>query len=210
MAKSKKLPGHIRALLAQFGRDKGAREAWIASNDAVCEALGYEWSFWRRPEQTAPLGDWRCWLILAGRGFGKTRTGAEWVRAQAEARPGLRIALVGATLADVRAVMVEGESGLLAISPDATRPSFEPSLRRLSWRNGAVATLYAATEPDGLRGPEHHIGWADECAKWEHGIEAWDNLTLGLRLGEAPRLIATTTPRPVPLIRRLMAEDGII
>jgi hypothetical protein len=103
--------------------------------------------------------------------------------------------------------MVEGESGLLAISPDATRPSFEPSLRRLSWGNGAVATLYAATEPDGLRGPEHHIGWADECAKWDYGIDAWDNLTLGLRLGEAPRLIATTTPRPDPLIRSAEGAD---
>lgn len=209
MAKSKALPEHIRALIQSLPTKDEAND-WLTRNDHHLGALGYEWRFWRRPDQTAPLGDWRCWLILAGRGFGKTRTGAEWVRAQAEATPGLRIALVGATLADVRAVMVEGESGLLAISPDATRPNFEPSLRRLSWHNGAVATLYAATEPDGLRGPEHHIGWADECAKWEHGIEAWDNLTLGLRLGEAPRLIATTTPRPVPLIRRLMTEDGIV
>jgi phage terminase large subunit-like protein len=149
-------------------------------------------------------------LILAGRGFGKTRTGAEWVRSAAEHLPGLRIALVGATLADTRAIMVEGESGLLAIAPAHDRPIFEPSLRRLTWRNGSMATLYSAAEADGLRGPEHHLGWADECAKWDNGEAAWDNLALSLRLGPAPRLVATTTPRPVPLIRRIMDEAGTV
>ena len=129
--------------------------------------------------------------------------------ARAEADGRLRIALAAATLADARAIMVEGESGLLAIAPEATRPTFEPSLQRLTWPNGAMAKLYSAAEPEGLRGPEHHIAWADECAKWDNGSAAWDNLAMSLRLGSRPQLVATTTPRPVPLIRRLMGEAGV-
>ena len=116
--------------------------------------LEHHWRLWARAEQLPPGGDWRLWLVLAGRGFGKTRAGAEWVRELA-ADPAARIALVGATLAEARAVMVEGESGLLAISPPRRRPKFEPSLRRLTWRNGAQATLYSALEPESLRGPQH-------------------------------------------------------
>ena len=166
------------------------------------------WRFWRRNDQFEPQGDWRTWLVMAGRGYGKTRMGAEWVSALAAQYPGARFALVGATLNEARQVMVEGESGLLAL-PFAERPEWEPSLRRLTWRNRATATLFSAAEPESLRGPQHDFAWADEIAKWPNGIKAWDNLMLGLRLGQHPRIMATTTPRPVPLLRRLVLEKGV-
>jgi hypothetical protein len=119
------------------------------------EELETHWQLWARPAQVAPETDWRVWLIMAGRGFGKTRAGSEWVRAVAAADPVARIALVGASLSEARAVMVEGDSGLLAVSPPKRRPAYEPSLRRLTWPNGAVATLYSAGEPESLRGPQH-------------------------------------------------------
>lgn len=168
------------------------------------------WQIWARPEQLPPPGDWRTWLIMAGRGFGKTRAGSEWVRALVRTHADARIALVGATLPEVRAVMVEGESGLLSVGPDHQRPHFEPSLRRLVWANGAQAMLYSAYEPETLRGPQHSHAWCDEVAKWDNSAaratRAWDNLLLGLRLGQDPRLLATTTPRAVPLIQRLLAQ----
>jgi Uncharacterized conserved protein len=174
------------------------------------EELQTHWMLWARPQQLAPDNDWRLWLVMAGRGFGKTRAGAEWVRAVAESDANARIALVAANLAEARAVMVEGESGLLAICPVRRRPAFEPSLRRLTWPNGAQAMLYSAAEPESLRGPQHSHAWCDEIAKWDNASEratrAWDNLLFGLRLGEAPRVAATTTPRAVPLLRRLLAE----
>lgn len=166
------------------------------------------WNFWARNDQAEPLEDWRVWLVMAGRGYGKTRMGAEWVSALAAQHPGARLALVGATLNEARQVMVEGESGLLSL-PFAERPVWEPSLRRLSWTNGAIATLFSAAEPESLRGPQHDFAWADEIAKWPSGLSAWDNLMLGLRLGERPRAMATTTPRPVPLIKRLHKEEGV-
>lgn len=174
------------------------------------EWLDSDWSFWARKNQLAPEGDWLSWLILAGRGFGKTRAGAEWVRSLAEADGSLRIALVAATIAEGRSVMIEGESGLLQIAPPELRPAYEPSLRRLTWPQGAQAFLYSAGEPEALRGPQHHFAWADEIAKWPNGAETWDNLWLGLRLGETPRAVATTTPRPVPLVRRLIGEAGVV
>ncbi len=178
--------------------------------DEERDALQTHWRLWARPEQLPPPGEWRTWLVMAGRGFGKTRSGAEWVRALADADPAARIALVAASLAEARAVMVEGESGLLPVCPAARRPRFEPSLRRLLWPNGAQATLYSAGEPESLRGPQHSHAWCDEIAKWDiasdRATRAWDNLLLGLRLGEHPRVVATTTPRAVPLVRRLLAE----
>lgn len=147
------------------------------------------------------------WLILAGRGFGKTRSGAEWVRAQVESGRRRRIALVGETAADARAVMVEGESGLLAIAPAWMRPRYEPSRRRLVWPNGAIASTFSAEDPDQLRGPQFDAAWADELAKWRYP-EAWDNLLLALRLGEDPRCVATTTPKPRHFLAALMAEPG--
>jgi phage terminase large subunit-like protein len=176
--------------------------------DAAASLL-FDWTWWRRGDQCPPEGDWHVWLLLAGRGFGKTRTGAEWVRSYAEAHPGARIALVAASLHEARQVMVEGESGLLAIAPDEVQPEYESSLRRVSWANGAIATLYSAAEPDSLRGPEHSAAWCDEVAKWPQGEAAWDNLMLTMRIGENPRVVATTTPRGVPLVRRLIREKGV-
>jgi phage terminase large subunit-like protein len=157
-----------------------------------------------------PLGfDWRTWLILAGRGWGKSRTGSEWVRARALGEV-CRIALVGLTAADARDVMVEGESGILAVHPQAERPLYEPSKRRLTWPNGSIATCYNASEPDQLRGPQHHYAWVDELAKFPAAQELWDQLAFGLRLGQHPQSVVTTTPRPLPIIKRLMADKGTI
>ena len=193
--------------------DPAARRAALAAmSDEERKEFEWHWQLWAREEQMPPPGDWRTWLIMAGRGFGKTRAGAEWVRAAAEADPAARIALVTSSLGEARGVMVESESGLLAVGPPHRRPTFEPSLRRLTWRNGAQATLYSAGEPEALRGPQHSHAWCDEVAKWDNAsgraIAAWDNLLLGLRLGEHPRVVATTTPRAVPLMRRLLAEAG--
>jgi phage terminase large subunit-like protein len=183
---------------------------WLRKNSKRLPTIEDEWNFWARKDQKAPEGDWRTWLLMAGRGFGKTRTGAEWVRAQAKANSDLRIALVAATLAEGRSIMVEGVSGLLNLDlDDVDRPSYEPSLRRLVWPSGAIATLYSAAEPESLRGPEHHIAWADEVAKWGDGVAAWDNLELTLRLGNAPQIVATTTPRTVPLVRKILGMAGL-
>ncbi len=177
--------------------------------------LKYEWTFWARPNQLPPEGDWATWLILAGRGFGKTRTGAEtirdWVCGTTPLSAGKcsRIALVAETAADARDVMVEGESGLLAVHPPDFKPTYSPSLRRITWPNGAVATLYNATEPDQLRGPQHDAAWCDELAKWRYCQETWDQLQFGLRLGDFPRTIITTTPRPLPLIRKLVNDPKV-
>lgn len=175
----------------------------LADEDA--QAVIDDWSLWARPSQLPPAGDWRVWLLLAGRGFGKTRSGAEWVRAQAESGAAARIALVAPTARDARLVMVEGESGLLKIASDRQRPVFEPSKRQLTWPNGAVATLYSADEPDRLRGPQFDAAWCDELAAWRYPA-AWDMLMMGLRLGQDPRVVVTTTPKPVKLIRALLAS----
>jgi phage terminase large subunit-like protein len=148
------------------------------------------------------------WLLLAGRGFGKTRTGAELMRARVTARTARRVALVAPTAADARSVMVEGESGILAISPSWDRPRYEPSKRRLTWPNGAVATLYSADEPERLRGPQHDAAWCDELASWRYP-EAWDMLMFGLRSGSDPRVVVTTTPRPTKLLRELAADRTV-
>jgi phage terminase large subunit-like protein len=165
----------------------------------------YDWSKLARPNQLAPAADWAVWLLMAGRGFGKSRSGAEWVRSQKERVE--RIALVAPTAADARDVMVEGESGLLAICPPWDRPIYEPSKRRVSWRNGSMATLYSADEPERLRGPQHGAAWCDEVGSWRYP-EAWDMLMFGLRLGKRPQVVVTTTPRPTKLIRELLARVG--
>jgi len=186
------------------------RDAFIARLDDVArEALLHNWQVRARPEQLPPPGAWRIWLMLAGRGFGKTRSGAEWVRAIAETDGTARIALISATPQQARSVMVEGESGVLAIAPLTERPIWHPALRRLVWRSGAQATLYGAADPESLRGPQFTHGWADEIAKWPYAESAWDNLMMGLRIGRYPRVVATTTPRPVPLIRRLVAQQDV-
>jgi phage terminase large subunit-like protein len=194
--------------LAQLGEDD--RLEMLADLDPRQRAaLIRYWPLWVRGNQRVPAGSWRVWLILAGRGYGKTRAGAEWVRAFAGRYGRCRIALVGATMQEARAVMVEGESGLLAVTDGEERPKFEPSLNRLVWKNGTRATLYSAAEPESLRGASHHLAWADEIAKWKQGEKAWNNLMLGLRLGDYPRAMATTTPRPVPLMRRLLADPAV-
>src|ERR1700745_2424151 len=171
-------------------------------------AFEYDWRYRARPEQLPPAGSWRGWLLMAGRGFGKTRCGAEWLRAEVKAGR-RRIALVGATAADARDVMVEGEAGILAISPDHERPLYEPSKRRLTWRNGAVATTFSADEPERLRGPQHDAAWCDELGAWRYP-EAWDMLMFGMRLGEDPRAVVTTTPKPTKIIRELVADPTTV
>lgn len=184
------------------------RAAWLSSlSTEELAALRYDWTFWARDEQIEPSGtNWTTWLILAGRGFGKTRTGAETVRAWAESGRYGRIALVAETAADARDVMIEGESGILATAPPWNRPVYNPSKRRLTWPNGAVATTYSGEEPGQLRGPQHDAAWADEVAKWQYAQEAWDQLQFGLRLGTRPIQIVTTTPRPIPIIRAMVRD----
>jgi phage terminase large subunit-like protein len=180
------------------------------------ERLLYDWKFWGRPNQIAPPGNWLTWLILAGRGFGKTRAGSEWIRAMVCGPTPMsrgrssRIALVGETAADCRDVMVRGDSGILSVHPPDFRPVYEPSKRSLTWPNGAVALLFNATEPDQLRGPQHDLAWLDELAKWRYAQETWDMLQFGLRLGDDPRQLVTTTPRPIPLIRSLMKDERTV
>lgn len=176
---------------------------------AQAEALLHHWPTWARPDQLPPPGAWSTWLILAGRGWGKTRTGAEWVRHMATTGRAGRIALVARTASDVRDVVVEGESGILRISPPGERPEWNSSRRRLTWPNGAIATTYSADEPDQLRGPQHDAAWLDELASWRYP-EAFDQLRFGLRLGEHPRVVVTTTPRPTPLVTGLIRAPGTV
>lgn len=169
------------------------------------------WWQWAHQGQREPAGDWRIWLIRAGRGFGKTRAGAEWVHARARANPDARIALVGGSEADVHRVMIEGSSGLLASVREDEEMVWHRSSGELVFPSGARAHVYSAGSPDALRGPEHHFAWCDELAKWGAGGEvAWDNLMLGLRLGEASQTLVTTTPRPVKLMRKVMALPGMV
>lgn len=190
---------------APFGLDRsGAGVAGVRGDDP--DNLQWDWSRVGRPDQMEPEGAHRVWLMMAGRGFGKTRAGAEWVRGIAEAQGAARIALVGASLHEARSVMVEGASGVMAVSPWWNRPRWQPALRRIVWPSGAQAMLFGAADPESLRGPEFSHAWADEIAKWPCGEAAWHNLMLALRQGAWPRAIATTTPRPVPLVRALMAR----
>lgn len=193
-------PSEIRALIALTAE----------LDNETAEALFYDWPLWARAEQLPPDGAWYIWLILAGRGWGKTRTGAEFIRQRVESGVGRRIALIGQTAADVRDVIVEGESGILATAPPWCRPKYEPSKRRLTWPNGAIATTFAGDAPDQLRGPQHDTVWCDELAKWRYAQECWDNMEMGLRLGSDPRAIVTTTPRPIPLIVALRDDPQTV
>lgn len=179
------------------------------------EKVEFDWAgIWARDNQIAPLGDWFTWLVLAGRGFGKTRMGSEWVRANVCGSSPLsagrygRVAIVGETAADCRDVLVEGVSGILASHPKDQRPIYEPSKRRLTWPNGAIATLYNGTEPDQLRGPQHDLAWIDELAKYKYAQECWDMLQFGLRIGTDPRQLVTTTPRPTPVLMDLVKDES--
>lgn len=157
-----------------------------------------------RASQRPPEGEWDVWLALAGRGWGKTRVGAEWALAQARKYP--RGALIGPTAADTRDVLVEGESGIMACAPATFRPVYEPSKRRLTYPNGSIQMCYSADEPNRLRGPQHHYGWFDELAAWRY-METWDMAQLGMRLGDHPKICVTTTPRPIPLIKQLLKDE---
>lgn len=163
--------------------------------------------------QRPPEGDWTNWLLIGGRGAGKTRAGAEWVRAFATAprRAGeraRRVALIGEGELEIRDIMIEGVSGLLAVHPQLQRPRWHASLRRLEWDNGAIAQVFSAEDPESLRGPQFHAAWLDELAKWRHAEATFDMLQFGLRLGERPRQVITTTPRPIPLLKRLIADPA--
>lgn len=188
----------------------GERTEFVESlTPGEAEAFLYNWEIFARPEQVPPdNASWFGYLYLAGRGSGKTRSGAEWVRKR-QAQGARYIALVGETAADVRDVMVEGESGILAISHPSERPKYEPSKRRLVWPNGCIATCYSGNEPDQLRGPQHDTAWADEIAKWQYAEEAWANLEMGLRLGDRPQVFMTTTPRPIPIIKGFIKDPMI-
>lgn len=170
----------------------------------------YDWQQQARPEQLAPAGDWQTWLILAGRGFGKTRTGAETIRQWVASGQCKRIALISETISDVRSVMVEGISGILNISPDDERPKFYPSQNKLVWPNGAEAYLFSADRYDSLRGPQFDGAWIDEFAKFRYPQETWDQLSFSLRLGENPQVVITTTPRAIEIIQDMVDDPDVV
>jgi len=190
-----------KKLLELFKREKKRRRQ---------EALRYDWAQTARVNQLPPPGDWRVWLILAGRGFGKTRTGAETLRQWVGQGLCRRLALIAQTEAEVRQVMVEGSSGLLAVHPPSERPLYEPSKRSLSWPNGAIATCFSAEAYEQLRGPQFDGAWIDELAKFREDEKVWDQLMFGLRLGQNPRVIVTTTPRPTKLLKRLIKDPDVV
>ena len=179
-------------------------------------ALPYLFEFWAMAHQLPPEGDWRNWVILGGRGAGKTRAGAEWVRAEVEGDKPLdpgrakRVALIGETEAQVREVMIFGESGILACSPPDRRPEWRATRKLLEWPNGAVAQVFSAHEPEGLRGPQFDAAWVDELGKWKKGQETWDMLQMALRLGSDPRAVVTTTPRNVGVLKRILGQQSTV
>ncbi|NEY89303.1 DNA-packaging protein [Tabrizicola oligotrophica] len=192
-------------------------EAFLGGlSDNALMALPWLFEFWALPHQVPPEGVWKTWVIMGGRGAGKTRAGAEWVRAEVEGATPLapgrarRVALVGETVDQVREVMVMGESGILACSPPDRRPVWQATRRRLEWPNGAVAQVFSAHDPDSLRGPQFDAAWADELAKWPKGQEAWDQLQFGLRLGENPRQVVTTTPQNVEVLKAILKNPSTV
>lgn len=194
-----------------YRADPGAFRAWLDSlTPAERHALLYRWGFWARPKQVMPEGDWFAWLVLAGRGFGKTRLAAEAVRELVQ-RGYRRLALIAPTAADNRDVQVEGESGLLGIYPSSACPRYEPSKRRITFRNGAIATLYSAEEPSRLRGPQHDAAWLDEPAAYKDPDQVWALLVPGMRLRtRPPRVILTTTPLPISFLRKRLDEASTV
>lgn len=179
-------------------------------------ALPYLFEFWAMEHQLAPKGDWRNWVILGGRGAGKTRAGAEWVRAMVEGAmpldPGRaqRVAIVGETMDQAREVMIFGESGILACSPPDRRPVWQAGRRMLIWPNGATAQIFSAYDPEALRGPQFDAAWVDELAKWPKAQDTWDMLQFGLRLGEKPQVCVTTTPRNVPVLKQVLKQSSTV
>ncbi|MCA3438962.1 MAG: DNA-packaging protein, partial [Rhodobacter sp.] len=217
----------MRSTLTRRELRSGA--AWLASatpevvaeflgglDDNALLALPWMFEFWAFPHQLPPDGAWKTWVVMGGRGAGKTRAGAEWVRAEVEgSRPtdagrARRVALVGETVDQVRDVMIFGDSGILACSPPDRRPEWEATRRRLVWPNGAVAQVYSAHDPDSLRGPQFDAAWVDELAKWKKAGETWDMLQFALRLGTNPRQVVTTTPRNVEVLKAVLKNPSTV
>lgn len=190
---------HIHRLL----KEKAREHVWFDEDPRRRRALRHQW-----PDEDKQQ-PWSLWLLLGGRGTGKTRAGAEWIRAFiGERTKPARVALVSETYADGREVMIDGPSGLARIGEPDERPRYEPSRRRLVWRTGSVGHVFSSEDPDGLRGFEFDAAWADELCKWKHAEETWSNLQLALRAGDRPRQVVTTTPRPTALLKRLIAAKG--
>lgn len=196
----------LEEVLEQVVQDKESGKVPWLCDVSGCDGRPHpgRWGKHARFPQRPPQWEWDVWLLLAGRGFGKTRTGAEW--AIQKAREEERGALVGPTAADTRDILIQGESGILACAPATFRPVYEPSKRKLTYPNGAIQMCYSADEPDRLRGPQHHYGWFDELAAWRYLQHAWDMAQLGMRLGDHPQICVTTTPRPLPLIKELLKD----
>lgn len=208
------LTSQARGLLItvrKLARRTAAERSWVVRRLTMPErrTLDEFWPAWRHAGQAPPPGDWPVWLMLTGRGFGKTRAGAEWVSALARADGSLRIALVGATIEDAMKVMVTGRSGMIAVARTGETVTLNRSERLVRFPSGAEARLYSGACPDKLRGPEHHVAWCDEIAKWRHAEETWDNLQLGLRLARIPQTLVTTTPRSIPLLDKLAASAAV-
>ena len=211
LAAMRRQPGVVSAASWIASQPRPLRHLWLTSlSDQDLAQLEFLWALWARAEQIPPEGDWRFWLFRGGRGGGKTRAGAEAVRAGAESGHYRRIALVGPTIASGRQVMVEGPSGLLAVCPSWARPTYEPSRQQLRWPNGVIATLFSAENPERLRGPQHDFFWADELCAWRLASYTWDMLLLGLRLGSNPRGIITTTPKPISLYKQLLQDPTVV
>lgn len=202
----------LRGLLrmAPPARERFLNRCDPAQLELLLEAASDFPRYWARPAQIWPRGDWKVWLLNAGRGFGKTRVGAEYTHHVARENPGRHLALVARTAADARDTMIEGESGLLFTGSPAFRPTYEPSKRRVTWPNGCWGTVYSADKPDLLRGPNIFWFWADELASWRYAQRAWDNLMFTLRVGLHPRGVVTTTPKPTPLYRQLLKEPDTV
>jgi phage terminase large subunit-like protein len=197
---------HLRALAPEK-----RRMVLLAMPDRDVRIADTRWPTWAHRGQLPPHDDWHVWVMLAGRGFGKTRAGAEWISAKARETPGASIALVAATPGEARRVMIEGRGGLFAVARDGAERRdmvWEPGLGRLRFASGATAFVYSGANGESLRGAEHHYAWCDELAKWTRGQATWDNLLLGLRAGAKPQAVVTTTPKPEPLLRSILAMDG--
>jgi len=201
-------PNYLRDLLST--QDCDVQKRWTDSlSEAELAQMCRDWALWKPSRaQIPPEGDWLIWLFLGGRGAGKTRAGAEWVRGVVEGGA-QRIALVAPTFNDVREVMIEGPSGLMNIGPEAGRPRYEVSRKRVVWPGGAVGYAFSAEDADGLRGPQFDFAWGDEIAAWSNPQRVIDTLRMGLRLGDHPRLMLTTTPRPIPALKRLVKQAGV-
>jgi phage terminase large subunit-like protein len=198
-------------LLRRLSResDEIKRRVWAGLSPADVRAFAWAWDAAAGQNQREPEGDWRVWLLLAGRGFGKTRSGSEWILEQARRHPGARIALVGATQEEVARVMVEGESGLLCCNPPGEKLKWSSSRSELRFESGAIAYAFSGADGERLRGPQHHFAWADELGKWRDPDNSWDNLMMGMRLGDQPRVLVTTTPGNKGLLKRIKALPGV-